>query len=179
MIDLERTRVIVCTWPDYSIDHRLLSSFTNRGLPIHNILAASRVGNVIERRNRIVKFLVLPVLSRYDWFVFVDHDHWVANERLFDPFFDDVEADVVGCEYPTGSNHSWLTPDMFHMGFVRMRGEVFQKIQPPWFHFTYDEEHTNIIVCECGNLRNKILEAGMTITNRGKVEHQSSCTWHH
>lgn len=177
MIDLNRTRVIVCSYPDYAIDHRMLAAFTRRGLPVHNILAAAKGGNVIERRNKIIKVLVLPVVSRYDWFVFIDHDHYVVRDDLFEPFFDDVDADVVGCEYNTGAEHSWVTPDLFHMGIVRMRGEIFENLNPPWFYFTYNEEHTNIKVCECGNLRNRILEAGYKVTRRGYVEHESSRTW--
>lgn len=177
MINLDKTRVIVCTYPDYAIDHRFLGALTKRGLPLHNVLAAPREGNVIERRNRIIKHLVVPVLRRYEWFLFADHDHYEKHEKLFDPFFEETNEEVVGCEYATGADHSWLTPDMFHMGLVRIRSEVFANLEPPWFKFTYNEEHTKIVQCECGYLRNKILEAGYKVTRRGKIEHTCSRSW--
>lgn len=177
MIDLNRTRVIVATYPTLAIDYRMLTKLVEYGIPLRNIVAAKTAGNVIERRNRIVKKLVLPVTCRYDWFMFIDHDHYPEGKRL-DPFFDDVDADVVGCEYQTGNKNSWLTPDIFHMGMVRIRGEMFEKIPPPWFMFKYNEDGTKIVDCECNYLKAKLLGVGARITHRGRVGHDSNQTWH-
>lgn len=178
MIDLERTKVIVSTWPHYGIDLRMSSYLVGKGLPNYNITAAQVRGNVIERRNRIVKNLVLPKLPRYDWFLFIDHDHYPEG-GLLEPFFDDVPEDVVGCQYETGCNNSWNTPDVFHMGMVRIRGQALAKVDPPWFLFTYNEDGTKIEACECEYLRTKLLQAGCTITTRGRVGHDSEHVWYH
>ena len=180
MINLHKTRVIVCTWPDFNIDYRLSAYLFNLGLPTYNLLAAEQRGGVIERRNAIVEHYVLPATKRYEWFLFVDHDQFPFQEGdLLKPFFDDVEADVVGCEYTTSNPKAWLTPDAFHMGMVRIRGRVFEKLEPPWFKFIYNDKHTKVLKCECEFLRERVLEAGFTVTNRGKINHQSEHTWWH
>lgn len=165
-------------YPDGCINHKTTLWFKNRGMPISNILAANHRCSVVANRNRVVRNIVLPRASQYEWFIFIDRDN-VPDDKLTDPFLDDVKADVVGCTYEVGKG-AWQTEDTFHMGLCRVRTEMFPKIKPPWFMFEYNEDGTEIISCECHYLRKKLLEQGAVITRRGWLDHEGSAsTWQH
>jgi hypothetical protein len=177
MINLERTQVIWFTWPRDEISSKLQNFFIRRGLPYKNIATINPNASVITRRNKVVQDLILPRREHFDWFLFVDYDHFPIDGQT-DAFLEDIDADVVGCQYDTGNNASWLEEDQFHMGFVRIRGAILQQIEPPWFMFEYSEDGTQVTSCECNYLRKKLRAAGAKIVRRGYVgHHNSDPTW--
>lgn len=179
MIDLKKTKLFVLTYPTFKVDQRTNVYFLQKGMPYQNICAAYFDCSVLEARNRLMTDLIKQA-SQFDWFILMDHDvsPFEVTGALTDPFLDDVDAGVVGAEYNTGNDGSWLTGNSFHMGCVRIRGSVLNKIESPWFMFEYTEDGTHITKCECGFYRDKLLQAGVKIERRGKVEHKPSRTWH-
>lgn len=151
----------------------MFTFFISKGLPIQNSFVMKPGKSVILRRNLAVNQIVLPKIREADWFIFIDYDHYPVRNQT-DLFLDDVQADVVGCTYDTGNNASWLEPNQFHMGLCRFRGEVFTKISAPWFMFEYNKDGTQVAQCECGYLRQKLIQAGVSITRRGYVGHRNN-----
>lgn len=180
MIDLNRSLVIVSTYPDGCIDHRTTAFFIDRGLPFRNLVSANVGNTVIEGRNKVMRDVVISNLPHYDWFIFMDKDNFPLG-NLTELFLDDIKADAVGCEYDTGGHSSWIYADSFHMGLVRIRASVIGSLKPPYFMFKYSEDGTIMTDCECNFLRSKLIEQGAVITRRGKVGHntgKNKISWH-
>jgi len=113
---------------------------------------------------------------RFDWFLFMDHDNYFLR-RLSDRFFDESEADVVGCEYDFDHKESWVRPDEFHMGCVRVHHRVLSKLELPLWGTTYNETKTELVDCDCGYFRRKLLAIGAKIERRGKCGHDKHKSW--
>lgn len=176
MIDLSKTKLIVLTYPTCAVDWRLAIYFLDRGLPYQNIVAVNNQCSVVESRNRTIRDQVIN--SDADWIIFSDYDHY-PDGRFTAPFLEDIPADIVGCTYRTGNEGSWILDDNFHMGFCRVRPNVFRTMQAPYFLFSYSEDGTQIASCECGYFRRKALEHGFTIRRRGFVNHEENKpSWH-
>ncbi len=176
-MDLKKSLLLVLTHPTWAIDHRTLCYFVKRGLDINNVVACNPKGSVIESRNRVVRDKVIPNLNRVDWFIFVDADNYPIVGPT-DPFLQKSTADVVGAYYETNSEYSWVEPDNFHMGFVKIKSSVFREIQPPIFQFEYNQDATEITCCECSYLRKKVLQKEFKIERRGLVGHTAKNSWH-
>lgn len=174
MINLKRTILIALCYPDGAFRFRAQAYFLRKGLDLGNIHVVSTPCSVVESRNRSMKDLVLPLVQKQkpEWVIFIDRDN--CPNHLTDPFFDDVDSDVVGCGYPMTNEAAWITSDIFHMGLCRVRADLLPKLKPPWFMFEYNEDGTQITKCECGYFRNKLLETGAAITRRGHCEHLDS-----
>lgn len=176
MINLEKTLLIVSTYPTRAVDHRITVYFTEKGLPIQNLMAVAPECSVIESRNQIVRDIVKQRTHMFDWFIFIDGD--VIPNNMTDPFLDDSLEDVVGAQYDTGSPKGWLTPDQFHMGLVRVNRKVAELTKLPWFMFEYNDEGTHITKCECNHFKEILLGLDFKIARRGHAEHKPSNSWH-
>lgn len=182
MIDLSRTVVVFNTFPKPTINYENYTylEWLYKQQDIHkpHIVVANHPScTLLEARNRTIKDMVMAIIGKFDWFVFIDSDI-TLRRGLTEPFFDEVEADVVGCNHPISSPTAWIYPDQFHMGIVRFKGQVFSSIDPPWFEFKYNEDNTRMILCDCSYLRQKVLDAGFTITRQGYADHDSGKQWH-
>ena len=178
-VNLQRSRLIALTYPSERININTTAFFQFRGLPLDNISAMNYQMSVVEARNTIMRDHVFPFLNDYDWFIFVDGDNYPSLPDS-EPFLDDVDFDVVGAQYEVKNKSAWSIPDNFHMGWVRIRSSILHGLGLPCFKFGYNEAHTKIEHCECDYFRNKLLENGASITQRGFVQHESSNhLWRH
>lgn len=181
MIDLSKTACIMQTFPEPKVRYDnfmyLDRLYKKQDISKPNIMVANHKCSLLEARNRTIKNLVKPMIGKFDWFVFIDDDITLRN-ILTDLFFEEVETDIVGCNHPIASPTAWLYPDQFHMGLVRIRSHVFEAIDPPWFEFVYNEDNTNMVLCDCGYFRKKVLDAGFTISRQGYADHADKRQWH-
>ena len=181
MIDLSKCLLTVLAYPNSEVSSDTFFYFLDVGLPKGNILVVGEENPVIINRNLIMRDIVLPRKDKFEWMIFIDKDN-IPKRGLTDPFLDEVDFDVVGCEYPLKSLGAWNKPEIFHMGLVRMRPEIIQKVSPPWFLYEYNEDGTRLKGCECSYLRNKLVESGVEekrFTRRGWISHdEHKQTWH-
>lgn len=178
MIDLSKCLLTILAHPDSEINSNTFFYFCDKGLPISNIAVVGDKNPTIVNRNLIMRDIVLPRKDKFEWIIFIDKDN-VPKRGLTDPFLDEVDTDVVGCEYPLKNEGAWSLPEVFHMGLVRMKPEIIQKVAPPWFLFEYNKDGTRLKGCECSYLRSKLTEQGAIITRRGWISHdEHRQTWH-
>jgi len=165
-IDPTRTRAIVLTWPDHAITWEAAAWLYNI-LPPENVLALCAT-DLTAARNLSVRELVLKSPAEVTDFVFMDRDMRPGPAAM--PFLA-ADADVVGCEYPVPHMETWADPAAIHMGLVRVRRPVFEKIEPPWFAFGHAPDGTSLTHCECAYFANKVKQAGFTIARAGWCGH--------
>ena len=181
MIDLTRSVLLIQSVPEPWVDYRTMSYFLTKGMPLTNIMVNNTNKSVVESRNSAIRDMLGRAASgKYDWFVFMDRDHWPTKDT--DEFLNEIEGyDVIGAAYDVGSKRTWANPDAIHMGTVRVRAEVLTTIQPPWFAFRCSDDGTDITMCECDYFKRKCQDAGYKVTRRGWTEHDSKHTWktHH
>jgi len=165
-IDPAKTRAIVLTWPDHGLTWEAAAWLYNI-FPPANITALCWQG-LTEARNLSVRKLVLEAPPEITDFVFMDRDMRPGAKAI--PVLQ-ADADVVGCTYPVPHMECWADPTAIHMGLVRIRRRVFEKIGPPWFMFAYTADGTGRAKCECGYFRDKVIEAGFKIVRAGWCGH--------
>ena len=182
MIDLSKAMLICLAYPDGYIHPSVHLYFGSRGMPIDKNIGVLNIdAPIIQVRNLIMRDYVLPRVKsnpEMEWVIFMDRDNHPKN-GLTDPFLDEVDADVVGCEYPLKNKGAWCLPDSFHMGIVRMRPEIIAKVPPPWFLYEYNEDGTALKGCECSYLKKKLIDLEAKVVHRGWAEHDANKhTWH-
>ena len=162
----EATRAIVLTWPDHALTWEG-AAWLYHLLPPENIIGFCG-RNLVVARNAVVKELCLKAPPEITDFILMDRDMRPGQAAL--PMLQ-AEGDVVGCTYPIPHMAGWADPAMIHLGLVRIRRKVFEALQPPWFLFGYTEDGAGLGLCECGYFRDKVLEAGFTVTRAGWCDH--------
>lgn len=165
-IDPRKTRAIVLTWPDHCLTWEAASWLYNI-LPPANILALHAT-DLTAARNLSVRELVLKAPSELTDFIFMDRDMRPGAAAMR---FLAAQGDVVGCEYPVPHMETWADPAAIHMGLVRVKRHVWERIAPPWFAFGHAVDGTAVTHCECAYFANKVKQAGFTITRAGWCGH--------
>lgn len=103
------------------------------------------------------------------WFVFIESD--IRPHANITSGFWESEADVVGCIYPTESQHAWDEPRQIHSGLWRTRRHVLTSIEPPWFAWKRNKIGTKTVGCICSTFCEKILAAGFSVEQAGHAQH--------
>ena len=165
-IDPAKTRAIVQCWPDRTITWEA-AAWLYGVFPPQNIVAMC-IRGIIQARNLAVREVVLKAPDEITDFVFMDHDMRPSMATM--PFLR-ADADVVGCEFPIPHMEAWADPQAIHMGLVRVRRKVFEKIDPPWFRFEYSPDGSQLEKCECIYFRDKALAAGFSVVRAGWCDH--------
>jgi len=120
-----------------------------------------------SRRNRVVRWFLdntdLP------WLLMLDRDMVVGDNTW--PLFT-CEYNVAGASYVRDAgviSHDVLGE--VGCGCLRVSRVALEKIQPPWFQFTFDSTGENVELCECSYFCLKARSAGYTPTKVGRVGH--------
>lgn len=88
-----------------------------------------------------------------------------------------ADGDIVGVKYPFDHEPEWKDTS-FHMGFVRVKIEVFRRIPAPWFDFTRTQDGTALKECECKYFKRLAETAGFTIGEPvGYCDHDNDKSW--
>lgn len=165
--------MIVYAYPKASLSVELID-FARRHIGLENLRVMNR-RHVIRARNGSIKEVVLPAHGKYHSFVFADADirpTWESKAFL------DLETDVAGCRHKQMNPNCWDREDTFHCPLFRVRRQVFETVKPPWFFHQFNEDGTEITMCECNYFRRKVLDAGFTISHCGWANHDCEGSWH-
>lgn len=126
-------------------------------------------------RNVAVREFALGSDPSYEWFVFLDHDVRPTGNTSQ---FLHLEADVKCCEVEMESKAAWCRRDAsFHDAMWCTSRKVLESIKPPWFVQRYNEDHTQMDGCICQSFRDKVIEAGFSISHGGYAEHDRDGSW--
>jgi len=112
----------------------------------------------------------VALASNQNHFVFCDSDIRPDMESMV-PFWS-ATADVVGAKYPTENLHAWDDPAVIHGGMWRTRREVLEALEPPYFEWEFDAEHTHVTKCLCWHFCDKVRAAGFTVAQAGTAKHE-------
>jgi len=167
-IDPRRTRVIVLTWPDHAVTWEAAAWLYNI-FPPANVMALCGT-DLTAARNLSVRELVLKAPPEFTDFVLMDRDMRPGAPAM--PFLA-AAGDVVGCEYPVPHMETWADPAAIHMGLVRAKRHVFERISPPWFAFGHAPDGTALTHCECAYFANEVRQAGFAIVRAGWCGHDA------
>ena len=165
-IDPRKTRVIVLTWPDHSITWEAAAWLYNI-FPPENVLALCGT-DLTAARNLSVREIALKAPPEITDFVLMDRDMRPGPAAM--PLLA-ADADVVGCEYPVPHMETWADPAAIHMGLVRVKRHIFERIAPPWFAFGHAADGCGLAHCECAYFQQKVKQAGFTIVRAGWCGH--------
>ena len=165
-IDPGRTRVIVLTWPDHALTWEAAAWLYNI-FPPANVLALCAT-DLTAARNLSIRELVLKAPPEITDFVLMDRDMRPGAAAM--PFLA-ADADVVGCEYPVPHMETWADPSAIHMGLVRVKRHVFERIDPPWFAFGHAPDGCAVSHCECAYFQQKVKQAGFKVVRAGWCGH--------
>lgn len=158
-------------WADRHFDPERIKTFDGRDA------SGKLVRDMIANRNRMVRDMLIALPPSVTEIVYMDHDITPLDEHSDRVF--DVDADIVGCRYPTSNTNAWSAPDIFHNGFVRIKRRVLETLKPPWFTLPYTDDGCALRSCECIGLRDRALAAGFTVANTGHAEHRGDQSWMH
>jgi len=167
-IDPRRTRVIVLTWPDHAVTWEA-AAWLHNIFPPENVLALCAT-DLTAARNLSVRELVLKAPPEFTDFILMDRDMRPGAAAM--PFLA-AQGDVVGCEYPVPHMETWADPAAIHMGLVRAKRHVFERIAPPWFAFGHAPDGAAVTHCECAYFANKVKQAGFSIVRAGWCGHDA------
>ena len=165
-MDPRKTRVIVLTWPDHAITWEAAAWLYNI-FPPENVLALCAT-DLTAARNLSVRELVLKAPPEITDFILMDRDMRPGAATM--PFLA-AEGDVVGCEYPVPHMETWADPSAIHMGLVRVKRHVFERVNPPWFAFGHSPDGTAVSHCECAYFQQKVKQAGFKVVRAGWCGH--------
>ena len=115
--------------------------------------------------------LILKAPAEIRHFVLIDRD--MRPGQLSLPVLQ-AAGDVVGCTYPVADMRRWADPAAIHLGLVRVRREVFEKIPSPWFRFEHTADGSRLQKCECLYFRDKAIEAGFSVVRAGWCDHKAN-----
>lgn len=178
-IDISKVGLFILATDGY-INAQNLLYLSSIGMSIpHQLTVLTPKAELVTARNlsyeRVIKAFVDA--SRFEWYLFMDKDNYFQR-GVSDEFFTDTDADVVGCHYDFDHNRSWVRPDEFHMGCVRVRQEALEQLQLPLWGITHNKTKTQITDCDCGFFRRKLLQIGAKIERRGKCGHDNQQSWY-
>jgi hypothetical protein len=174
-IDPDRTMVVV-----NSVDGRLdfrLRMYLDTRFPVDAVFMPGpdmAKEHLVVARNRIMQEMVLRAGERFQHFVLMDDD--IQPDWRTDEMFKEA-GDLVGAEYPLQSETAWLRPTDVHLSCLRFTKEVAQAIKPPYFRFTYNEEMTTCLGCECNHFRQLVLAQGFRVSRAGLAGHSNLHRW--
>jgi len=167
-IDPQTTRAIVLTWPDHSLSWEAAAWLYNV-FPPENVLGLC-MHDLTQARNTAVRELVLKAPAEITDFVLMDRD--MRPNELTWPVLQ-AEGDLVGCTYPVADMRRWSDPTAIHLGLVRVKRRVFEKLDPPWFQLTYNDDGTRRTNCECRYFCRKVIDAGFSVVRTGWCDHRA------
>jgi len=124
-------------------------------------------------RNRVIRDIVIP--SELEWALFIDNDVTITHPGMEN--FLAINADVASARCRMRRDLIWIRPDAFHCTLWYARTEVFRKLTPPWFKFTYSEDGCEMTGCECQYFRDRVVAAGYTVVNGGWCGHSCEAKW--
>ena len=178
MIDLTKTRFIVCAWPDHRWPVEIVWWIEELMIGVEparpDYRDSIKTRNVVCARNVAILESALGSHSDYEWFIFLDRDVRPGPRTTK---FLDLQADVKCCAVEHDSKHAFAWPDSFHCSLWCASRHVLETIQPPWFMREYNASGTQMVGCLCNSFRKKVLEAGFTIAHGGWAEHDSDGSW--
>ncbi len=179
-IDLERTRVLIFSWPDGHWNPLLRSWIRGRFWRRTEHLEEQIIDvvcpglDIICARNWAIKEHVINNPSFYQHFLFIERD--VEPDVMADEIFR-ITADIACCRVKLRNVAGWSKEDAFHAPMWMASRSTLERIQPPWFQVVYNEDGTKRVQDECEYFRGKALEAGLTIAHSGYAGHGSEGSW--
>ena len=105
-----------------------------------------------------------------EWLLFLDDDIDVADEV---EAVIEAEEDAVGAGF-IGKHgaHAHGQDGAFGMACVKMSRSALEKIEPPWFAFTFTDDGLQMTRCECLYFCDKLKAVGIHPLKKGKVRHR-------
>lgn len=170
------TLIIRFSYPDRSMTDEAAHWLYYR-FPWKNVVSVN-VKGLLPARNKAVANLVLKAAPHITDVIFMDRD--IRPTQFSDPFLC-LPHDLAGCKYKTGehSDLHWHLPSAVHLGLIRIRRKVFEKIAAPWFEMPLTPDGCGFEVCECVDFHMKATRAGFTSAHAGWAEHEPSASWAH
>jgi hypothetical protein len=171
-LDLNETRVVVFAYPDHRwpLDIVCWYEQLQKKWPKIGRTSLAKKNQVCARNHAIESSLK----THYNSFIFCDAD--VKPVWRTDSFLA-LETDVKCCQMEHRSRFAWTDPTSFHDGLWFTTREVLEAIEPPWFHHTYNHQHTEMLHCICHSFAEKAKAAGFTISHGGWAEHEGDKSW--
>ena len=172
--------VIVAAWPDRRIDAGLIYWLAHNGFNI--------AGNVRETCWRDVSVAYNRAVAEYalgwhgGWVLFADNDIRPGPQAPgapdpTAPFLDPtIDAEIVGCLYPTAPACSWARPDRIHTGLYRVRTDALRAMHDAaggraLYRREYSADGRQIVGCECSYFCDQAIAAGLRIARAGWADH--------
>lgn len=157
------------------VDRRLVLtpaalSWVKATFPPENVFSVN-IGPYLCARNAAIRDCVLPVAADRgaEWLLSVDNDVTITHPGVEN--FLQAAGDVVACECPMPSPHTWSDPGAFHTPLWRCRIEVLKTVEPPWFDFVYSPDNCQLLMCDCQFFAAKARAAGFSVAHAGHCEH--------
>lgn len=171
-LDLNETRLVVTCWPNHRWPMETTCWFEELQRKFPKIQRGSyTIRNQVCARNAIIE---RSLATSCKSFIFIDQD--VMPGRRTEAFLE-LDTDVKCCQMEHRSKFAWTEPTSFHDGLWFTTREVLESITPPWFHHTYNEQHTEMLHCICRSFADNATRAGFTISHGGWAEHDGDKSW--
>ena len=177
MIDISRTRFIVFAWPDQRWPVEVIQWMDLLTADVDDLQSDYRLSikkkNLVCARNTGIRD-ALNSRERYERFIFIDRD---VRPTQATNIFLELDADIKSCQMRHESERAWIRPNSFHEGLWSTSREVLEKMDPPWFHHSYNADHTDMTDCICGSFRKQALEKGFSVAHGGWADHDRDQSW--
>ena len=118
-------------------------------------------------RNQAVKWFLKE--TNREWLVFLDDDIVPLKET---ELLLDCDADIAGCHFFSKNGSEGHGEDgHISMAAAKFSRRALNQITSPWFAFTFNEDGTELIGCECDYFTAKARAAGFYPVKTGSVGH--------